>query len=218
MNREGVKKLLVALAWEEIVRLTAVDRRVLRTLLGLLYDADDYVHWLTIDAVGRAGGAMAAADPGKARELIRRLLWTLNEENGGSPWGATGAVGAIVAARPDLFAGYLSMICPFHDDVSIYPEFIWSLAAVGSTRPDLTAEYGPFLLAALGHGEAVVRGYAAWCLGVVRPDGAAAALAASLGDAGAAAVYEGGGVYRRRAVGALAAESMARIETLERNV
>ncbi len=211
MNREGVKKLLTELAWEEIVRLALVDQRVLRTLLRLLYEDDDYIHWLAIDAIGRAGGAIAAGDPDKTRGLIRRLLWTLNEESGGTPWGATGAVGAIVAARPDLFAAYLPMLCPFHDDVSIYPEFIWSLAAVGRTRPDLTAEYGPFLLAAADHGHAGVRGYAAWCLGLLRPDGAAAVLAARLGDAAEAAVYEGDGVYRRRTVGAIAAESLARI-------
>ncbi len=214
MNREGVKKLLTELAWEEIVRLALVDRRVVRTLLGLLYDADDYVHWLAIDAIGRTGGAIAAADPDKVRELIRRLLWALNEESGGTPWGATGAIGAIVAARPDLFANYLSMICPFHDDVSIYPEFMWSLATVGRSRPDLTAEYGPFLLAALGHGNASVRAYAAWCLGVVRTDGAAAALAARRDDAAEAAVYEGDGVCRRRTVGAIAAESMGRMGRL----
>lgn len=211
MNREGIKKLLAALAWDELIRLAAVDRRLVRSLLGLLYDADDYVHWLAVDAIGRVGGATAAAEPDRVRDLIRRLLWTLNEESGGSPWGATGAIGAIVAARPDLFANYLSMLCPFHDDVSIYPEFIWSLAAVGRTRPDLTAEYGPFLLAALDHGHAAVRGYAAWCLGVLRPEGAAAALAARLTDAGAAAVYEGDGVYRQSTVGALAAASLEKV-------
>jgi HEAT repeat protein len=211
VNREGVKKLLVRQAWGEIVRLALIDRRTIRILLGLLYEADDYMHWLAIDALGRAGGGVAASDPDRTRELIRRLLWTLNEESGGSPWGATGAIGAIVAARPDLFAGYLSMICPFHDDASIYAEFIWSLAAVGRTRPDLAQEYVPFLSAALGHGNAAVRGYAAWCLGALRVREAESALAACLGDAAAAAVYEGDGVYRRRTVGDIAADSLARM-------
>ncbi len=211
MNREGVKKLLVDRDWEEIVRLALIDRRMIRSLLGFLYEADDYMHWLAIDALGRAAGGVAAGDPDRVRELIRRLLWTLNEENGGSPWGATGAIGAIIAARPDLFDGYLSMICPFHDDASIYPEFIWALAAVGRTRPDLTREYEPFLRVALEHSQAAVRGYAAWCLGALRARGAEEALAALCGDAAPAAVYEGDGVYRRRPVGAIAADSLARI-------
>ena len=211
MNREGVRKLLIEHEWEEAVRLALIDRRVLRILLGLLYDAEDYVHWLAIDAIGRYGGATAADNPEKTRELIRRLLWTLNDESGGTPWGAAGAIGAVIAARPDLFAGYLSMLCPFHEDVNIYPEFIWSVGAVGRTRPDLAGEHVPFLVAALGHAAARIRGYAAWCLGVVRAAEAADALEACLGDAAEAAVYEGDGVYRRRTVGAIAAESLGLI-------
>ncbi|MDT8904041.1 DVU0298 family protein [Anaeroselena agilis] len=211
MNREGVKRLLYERDWEEVVRLALIDRRVLRVLIGLLYDADDYAHWLAIDALGRWGGRMAADNPEKTRDLIRRLLWTLNDESGGNPWGATGAIGAVIAARPELFAGYLSMICPFHDDVNIYPEFIWSVAAVGSARSDLAAEYVPFLLDALGHASASIRAYAAWCLGALRVPEAAAALTALMDDAAEAAVYEGDGVYRRRTVGAIAAESLVRM-------
>jgi HEAT repeat protein len=211
VNREGVRRLLIEHDWEEIVRLALIDRRVLRILLGLLYDAEDYVHWLAIDAIGRCGGRTAADDPEKTRDLIRRLLWTLNDESGGTPWGAAGAIGAVIAARPDLFAGYLSMICPFHEDLNIYPEFIWSVAAVGRARPDLAGGHVPFLLDALGHAAAGIRGYAAWCLGVLRAAEAAAALEARLGDAAEAAVYEGDGVYRRRTVGAIAAKSLARM-------
>jgi HEAT repeat protein len=211
VNREGVRKLLVDRQEDEAVRLALLDRRVLRVLFGLLYDADDYVHWLAIDALGRTGEAMAAGDPERVRDLVRRLLWALNDESGGNPWGATGAIGAIIAARPDLFAGYLSMIVPMEDDVSTCPEFIWALATVGRARPDLAAEYRPFLLAALGSGQAAIRGYAAWCLGALRAGEAAAALAASLGDGAEVAVYEGDGVYRRRTVGAIAADSLARM-------
>lgn len=211
MNREGVKKLLLDRERDEVVRLALLDRRVLRVLLGLLYDADDYVHWLAIDALGHAGAGLAADNSEKVRDLVRRLLWALNDESGGNPWGATGAIGAVIAARPDLFSGYLSMIVPLADDVSTCPEFIWTLGAVGRARPDLASGYLPFLLAALGSGRAAIRGYAAWCLGVLRAGEAAAALTACLGDAAEVAVYEGDGVYRRRTVGAIAAASLARI-------
>lgn len=216
LNRDGVKKLLTDLAWDEVVRLALIDRRMFRVLLSLLYDADDYLHWLAIDALGRAGGAAAAASPEKTRELIRRLLWTLNEESGGTPWGATGAIGAIIAARPDLFSGYLSMIYPFHDDACVYPEFIWSLAAVGRSRPDLTAEYVPFLTAALGHRDAAIRGYAAWCLGRLGAGEGAAALAALTADDSPVAVYEGDGVYRCTTVGMIAAEGLAKLGAPEK--
>jgi HEAT repeat protein len=211
MNREGVKKLLADQAWDEIARLAVIDRRVLRVLLSLLYEADDYGHWLAVEAIGRVGAATAADHPEKTRELVRRLLWTLNDESGGTPWGATGAIGAIVAARPDIFGQYLSMICPFHDDPNIYPEFIWSLARVAAGRRELTDEYRPFLLAALGNADATVRGYAAWCLGILTAEEAGPALAALRDDGSQVAIYEGDGVYRRKTVGAIAAASLAKV-------
>lgn len=137
MNREGVRKLLLDSDWEEIVRLALAERRVVRSLLSLLYDADDFVHWLAIEAVGRVGGALAPVNPEQVRELVRRLLWNLNDENGATPWGAAGAVGAIAASRPELFGGYMSMLFAFHEDVSLGPELIWSAAAVGRSRPEL---------------------------------------------------------------------------------
>lgn len=217
MNREGVKKLLADRAWDEIARLAVIDRRVLRVLLSLLYDADDYCHWLAVEAIGRVGGATAAVNPEKTRELVRRLLWTLNDESGGTPWGATGAIGAIVAVRPDIFGHYLSMICPFHDDPNIYPELIWSLARVATGRPELAGEYRPFLLEALGHADATVRGYAAWCLGILGAPAAGPALAAMAGDAAPVAIYEGDGVYRRLTVGEVAAASLARLSVSGRS-
>lgn len=211
MNRDGVKKLLLEKAWDEIARLAAIDRRVLRVLLSLLYDADDYGHWLAVEAIGRVGAATAKVNPEKTRELVRRLLWTLNDESGSTPWGATGAIGAIVAARPDLFGAYLSMICPFHDDPNLYPEFIWALARVAPGYPGLTDEYRSFLLEALNHKNATVRGYAAWCLGVLGVKETQPALAAIKGDKADVAIYEGEGIYSRKTVGAVAAAALAKL-------
>ncbi len=181
MNREEIKKLLLDLDWEEIVRLALSDRRVVRGLFSLLYDADDRVHWLAIEAVGRVAGALATVNPEQVRELVRRLLWNLNDENGCTPWGSAGAVGAVVASRPDLFGGYMSILFGFHEDVSLAPELIWAAAAVGRNRPELVGEYVPFLLSALRSQQAPVRGYAAWAVGVL-----------GVQDAGAGAEPAGG--------------------------
>ena len=63
MNREGVRSLLTELAWDELVRLAMVDRRMVRILLSLLYDADDEVEL--------EGGVATAARPGVAPPLTR---------------------------------------------------------------------------------------------------------------------------------------------------
>jgi HEAT repeat protein len=214
MERDRLKDLLLEFDWDEVVRLALKERRVIRGLFGLLYDADDFVHWLAIEAIGRVGGALAAVDPEKVRELARRLLWSLNDESGSTPWGAAGAVGAIAAGRPDLFGGYMSILYPFHEDASLAPEIIWSAAAVGRTRPELVSEYIPFLLAALSSECSQIRGYAAWASGVLQLQEARQQLSRLAGDEGAVAVYCGDGCYLRSTVAALAADSADKLKAL----
>ncbi|MDR3591843.1 MAG: hypothetical protein P4N41_19480 [Negativicutes bacterium] len=211
MNREEVKKILLAQAWDEVVRLALVDRSILRTLFGLLYDADDYIHWLAIEAIGRVGGATAASDEEKTREMVRRLLWNLNDESGGTPWGSVGAIGAIAASRPDLFGHYLSQLFPFHEDVSFAAELIWAVVLVGRHRPELAEEYIPFLFAAMGHDRPAIRGYAAWAAGALALKEAGAPLACLQSDHTPVAVYLGQGMYVHTTIAALAADSAAKL-------
>jgi len=214
MNRDAVKDLLLDLAWDDIVRMALADRRVVRALFRLLYDGDDFVHWLAIEAIGRVGGALAAVNPETVRELVRRLLWNLNDENGCTPWGSAGAVGAIAANRPDLFGGYMSILYPFHEDASLGPEIIWSVAAVGQNQPELVGEYIPFLLEALGSEQPQIRGYAAWALGILQVQEAEQQLSQLVSDKRAVAVYCGSGSYLRSTVAGLAAESAGRLKAL----
>lgn len=211
MNREDIRTLLHRLDWGEITGLAAGDRKVIRILLGFLYDPDDYTHWLAIDALGRVGVALAATHPEKTRELVRRLLWSLNDESGGNAWGATGAIGAIAAGDPGLFGHYLGMMVPCPDDIHACPEFIWAVATAGRKSPAVSREYIPFLMDALRSEHAQIRAYAAWGLGVLGAGEALAALGALSGDHAPAAVYEGDGLYHRRLISELAAAGSARI-------
>jgi hypothetical protein len=211
LNTEEIKAMLAAGRWAEVAELACLDRRVVRRLLSLLYAAEDYTHWLAIEAIGHVGGALAASDPEQTRELVRRLLWNLNDESGGTPWGAVGGVGAIAAARPDLFSGYLSLLFPFAGDAAAGPEFIWSVARVGRGRPDTVARYIPFLLSQLGHAQALSRAYAAWALGVLAVPQTAVPLTGLGQDTATVAIYEGDGCYRVRTVGQIALASGERI-------
>lgn len=213
MNRDSVKKLLLDQAWGEVARLALDDRRVIRALLSLLYDADDFVRWLAIEAIEQVAGMLADDDPEKVRELVRRLLWNLNDENGCTPWGSAGAVGAIAARRPDLFGGYMSILYPYHEDDSLAPEIIWAVGMVGPARPELVREYIPFLLTALGNPGAVIRGYAAWAVGMLNLPEACTELKRLTGDPAPVAVYQGGGRYLRSTVADLAVDSIGRIST-----
>jgi hypothetical protein len=44
-------------------------------------------------------------------ELLRRFLWSLNDESGAVPWGVPEAMGEVLAARPEFRADFLPILC-----------------------------------------------------------------------------------------------------------
>ena len=196
------------LDWESITTMAQADKKVVRTLLKLLYYPDDYIHWLAAEAIGKYGASLALTDPEKTRELVRRLLWNLNEECGASPWGSVEAIAAITAERPDLFANYVSILFPFHEDESLLPGVIWVQAQVGRRDPGAVAEYIPFLMETLHHPNPTIRAYAAWTLGEIQAQAAVLGLQGLLDDDTAVALYDRGGVYKIATVGGIAQASL----------
>jgi hypothetical protein len=110
----------------EIVRLAAVQRRVLSDLTGLTYDADPLVAERAIRALGQAAGAVSDADPEFVRGHLRRLFWLLNDESGGIGWRAAEAIGEIIRARPDRFAEFI-------------PNLVWLLDMAAEDAPRFRA-------------------------------------------------------------------------------
>lgn len=206
--RDEMIALLEKKDWDEIITRAVGDKKALRILLKLLYHPNDYIHWLAAEAIGKYGARLAADDPEKTRELVRRLLWNLNEECGASPWGSVEAIAAITAERSDLFSHYVSILFPFHEDDNLLPGVIWVQGQVGRQSPSSVAEYIPFLIAALEHSQATIRGYAAWALGEIRAYDAIQALGKLVGDNHPVSLYDRGGVYSSSTVGAVASASL----------
>lgn len=95
---------------------TYPPRRVINPLLGLLFRKDDPVQQRAISAIGMTTAQLAESDIKSARVIMRRLMWSLNDESGGIGWGAPEAMGEIMARHPRLAEEYhhilLSYIAP----------------------------------------------------------------------------------------------------------
>ena len=210
--REKIIALLEKKNWDEITAKALGDKKVFRVLLKLLYHPDDYIHWLAAEAIGKYGARLALDDPEKTRELVRRLLWNLNEECGASPWGSVEAIAAITAERSDLFSHYVSILFPFHEDDHLLPGVIWVQGQVGRQSPEKVAEYIPFLVASLQHSQANIRAYAAWALGEIKAYDAREDLGQLTDDHSPVSLYDRGGLYQTATVAAIASAS---IDTLQ---
>ncbi len=82
--KEEIKKALLERDFEKVAQRALADKKVFRMLISLAYDKEELLCWRTIEAVGRAAGAVAGKDPAMVRDIVQRLIWSVREESGGS--------------------------------------------------------------------------------------------------------------------------------------
>lgn len=96
-NRQLKKKILELLgrddlekSLDEICQLPA--RQAVNPLFSFFYNTNELIKWRAITAMGAVVAHLAEQDMESARVVMRRLIWNLNDESGGSagvpqkPW------------------------------------------------------------------------------------------------------------------------------------
>jgi len=131
-----------------------------------------------IEAVGAVVARLAEEDLEAARNVVRKLVWSLNEESGGCPWGAPEVIGEICARHPQLAEEFASILVNFIDPELQYLEHppllesvAWAIRRVAQVRPDLLAHAEPHLTALLHSPDNAIRAAAAHALDVLRQEG-----------------------------------------------
>ena len=186
MNRRMVKKkVLQQLAQgnvETIVDEFAGDYSpaLVNSLFSALCAPSEAVRWQAVVCFGKVVPLIAARDMEAARVIMRRFLWSLNDESGGIGWGAPEAMAEIMARHEGLAEEYLHMLISYlrHDGPQLFEDgnflelpmlqrgLLWGIGRLCATRRDLLLERG---VAAdipqyLTSEDMVVRGLAVWCL------------------------------------------------------
>ena len=140
LNSE-VRELLRQGREDAVAELVVADRRALRPLVGRLWDPDGEVRQRAARAVGHA--ASVHTDLGV--EVIRRLMWTLNDESATNGVHAIPALGEIGRAAPDLIAPYVSALVSMSHDEGLRLELLQALTAIAGSAPQLVADHLPYL-------------------------------------------------------------------------
>jgi len=144
-------------------------RRVVNPLIGFFCHPEPLVRWRAIAAMGTVVSALAEKEMESARVVMRRLMWSLNDESGGIGWGAPEAMGDIMAKSRPLADEYACILVSYMDPDGNYLEhpvlqrgLLWGVGRLAWTRPDLAAAGLPFLSPHLASGDPCLRGLAAW--------------------------------------------------------
>ena len=197
-------------------------RQAVNPLISFFYHPEPIVRWRAVSAFGAAAAALAESQPEAARVLMRRLMWSLNDESGGIGWGAPEAMADAMARSPRLAGEYhrilISYIRPdgnFLEHEVLQRGVLWAIGRLAEVRPDLVVGAAP----ALGHfllsADPVHRGLAVRTVGLMRAHPLADRIAPLVTDDGRLDLYADLHLRPVR-VGALAREAMTALEQLQR--
>lgn len=204
MNRRTLKRRRVL----DLLRSRDVDGAVAelgrlpgRGFLNPLRSAlcsDEIAKWNAITAMGILTADLADRDLESARVVMRTLMWNLTEESGGIAWGVPESIAEIIACHETLAKEFVSILVSYAREDGNFLEYeplqrgvVWGIGRVAQVRPDLLRanHAGRHLLPYLGSDDAVVRGLAAWALGLLGTTEAAPRLEALLADREAVRLY-----------------------------
>jgi len=157
-----------------------------RALLSGLCAPGEDERWRAVGLLGLLAARLAGGDLDIPREVLRRLMWGLNEESGAIVWAAPQAMGEILFQVPALALEYGRILCSyltsgatFLDHPPLQAGLAWALGRLALAAPEIVSQGGgaDLLLPLLAAAQAEVRGCAAWALGVLAEPTAALALA-----------------------------------------
>ncbi len=209
------------------------EMEVLSPLLSFL-PLGGMLKWRAVPALGLVVSALAERGdegPAKAREVMRRLMWHMNEDSGNIGWGICEAMGEICAQNPALAEEYGRIVLSYVRNTGRADNYLehgplrrgayWAVGRLGSASPALAPLARELLRQGLADEDAPARGIAAWgvakmaAAGSLSPSDAFSLrpqLLPLLNEAAHAELLDGAAI-REENVSAFAREALDLIET-----
>lgn len=172
-------------------------QRLINPLIAFLCSMEAKVKWRAVTAVGVVTARIAEDDLEAARTIMRRLIWSLNDESGGIGWGAAEALGEIMARQARLAEEYHRILLSYIredgnrlDHEALETAVLWGIGRLAGARPALLSEAAAHLFPYLRSGNPDQRGLAAWALDLLGARYPRSALGALLEDPAEITIYE----------------------------
>lgn len=128
--------------------------------------------------MGSAVSGLAEKDMESARNIIRRLMWNLNDESGGIGWGSVEAMGDILAKNRALALEYWPVLLSYAREDGNFQEHelmqrgvLWGIGRFCQSWPEIPGEDAiAHIIPFLESDDAHVRGIAAWVMGYMKAE------------------------------------------------
>jgi hypothetical protein len=167
-GKAEVRQLVEAGDIDTLVDLAFDDIKVLWFMQRMLYDPDEARRWRTAHIIGQVCARLSTRHPGPVSDLLHRLFEACTD-SAAANWGLIETIGAVVAARPDIFGAFTRHLSRYLGHSSTRNQVIWAFGTIAENRPDLirnTAFYQ--LLPLLDEPEPLLKGLMLRLLGRLR--------------------------------------------------
>jgi hypothetical protein len=168
-HKAEIRELLKRRDFEELKRWGSSVRNLQRVLLSLAYDIDDLVRWRSIEAIGKVAKIQAESDLEKVRDLIRRLLWLMNDESGGVGWHSPEIIGEILVNVPSLIDEYGELLLAYLKEEPFEKGSHLAIYRVASINPKPYIKRVAKLAESLNESDPMIRLYTAMALEKIEP-------------------------------------------------
>jgi hypothetical protein len=154
---------------EALARLKCIpDEQLVGHLFSHFYTNTELIKFRSITAMGDLGARLSAKKMEKARVLMRRLMWNLNDESGGIGWGSPEAMGEILSKSPRLAEEFKSILFSylnpggnFIEHEALQRGVLWGIGTYLQSAPqDMNNTTRELIYSYLDSKDPIKRGYA----------------------------------------------------------
>ena len=151
--------------------------KIVNALFPFFYSQDETIKWRAVTAMGLLVRDLADVDMEKARNVMRRLMWNLNDESGGIGWGSPEAMGEILACHEGLSREYAPILLSYANKDANYLELpmlqrglLWGIARLAEERSQFVKDSKSHFFPYLESEDPAVRGHAVRIVGLIGAD------------------------------------------------
>jgi len=155
--------------FEGLINRLSSARNPSKFLQSLVYDPDEEIKWRAIKAVGLVSRKIADDDIEKLRDIIRRLLWLMNDESGGLGWHSPELIGEILVNVPVLIKEYAQLLVSFFKEEPFEKGSHLAVYRVASVDPKPYVDKTDQLMKSLNKPDKHIQAYTLLALGKIDP-------------------------------------------------
>ncbi len=139
--------------WEELAAVN--PQKLIAPLFSALYSSDPRIKWHAVSCFGRTTSELASYNMEKARIVMRRCIWNLNDESGGIGWGSPEVMAETMTHNRQLANEYHKILFSFIQDKEGADNFLeypplrsgayWGVARLSQVLPDFVQAFSDVL-------------------------------------------------------------------------